>query len=800
MLFLNNLPPYPFLWLDSAVFNLFNRGKFMRIQIVLLASSVLLTATLRAQPLTLATRGQPAAFTIVRPARASESQKYAAEELQAFTEKMTGVKLPLTTDDKPLPAHAILLGNTSHTTKLLGSTPDMKALGTDGFRIKTLPNHLLILGSDIRGTLYGVYELLEHFGGCRWYSSWHSVIPTHDVWTLPATDITGTPAFDLREPFWFDMFNGDLAARNKCNGNAMRLKARHGGHSFRFGGGLGSCHTFNRLCPPDLYFKDHPEYFSEINGKRVKNRTQLCLTNPDVLRIVTSNVLTRIRKDPGAAFYGVSQNDWYNYCTCPKCKAIDEAEGSHAGTMIAFVNKIAEAAEKEFPNIIIETLAYQYTRKPPKNIRPRHNVMPCLCTIECDFSFPLAQSPYKQNRAFVDDIRGWSSMSPRLYLWDYTTDFRAYIMPFPNILTLQDNVKFFRTNHVNYLFEQGAQKGRHADFAELKAWLLAKWMWNPDLPQEELLQDFFNGYYGAAAPYVRTYFDALHSFYRDPENHPLRIYENVKNLKIPDDFFTRAFMLWQQAEAAVKDSPTHLYNVRMGAIPVRYAHLERQASNIAPISVWLTRNPKQYDMPDHLKAETRELLARFKEAGNIRLSERPERHSDMLKRWQDLLKTMPPDVDPAARSVTVEDTVLSLERRGIWGDTVKDPLAGNGSAIKLYNTHYKWSTSLRFNHVAFDPDTRYKIRMRVRVEKEKDKTGEAFWSGIYDSKNKKYYGGANRKTTDITEDYTWYDVAEWIPECGHYFWIGPGRFDKKNGATSAIRALYIDKLELTRLD
>jgi hypothetical protein len=160
---------------------------------------------------------------------------------------------------------------------------------------------------------------------------------------VPALDETQKPAFALRKPFWFDMFDGDLAARNKVNGNSMRLSEKHGGHSYRFGGGLGSCHTFNTLCSPDAYFATHPEYFSEVNGKRLKDHTQLCLSNPDVLRIVTSNVLARIRNDPGASFYGVSQNDWYNYCTCPACKALDDAQESHAGSMIAFVNQIAEA-------------------------------------------------------------------------------------------------------------------------------------------------------------------------------------------------------------------------------------------------------------------------------------------------------------------------------------------------------------------------------------------------------------------------------------------------------------------------
>ena len=592
----------------------------MRTHTLALAAG-LLANLLCAQSLTLATRGQPAAYTIVRPANASPSQVYAAEEFQRFTEQMTGVRLPIATDDAPLPDCAILLGDTRHTAQLLGAPANLKALGDDGFRLKTCPPHLLILGSPVRGTLYGAYEVLERLGGCRWYTSWHSVIPKLDAWAIPPLDETQKPAFALREPFWFDMFDGDLAARNKCNGNSMRLTDRHGGHSFRFGGGLGSCHTFNILCAPEALFDTHPEYFSEINGKRVKEYTQLCLTNPDVLRLVTSNVLERIRKDPGASFYGVSQNDWHNFCTCPACKAIDDAEESHAGTMIAFVNKVAEAVEKEFPNVTIETLAYQYTRKPPKTIRPRHNVMPCLCTIECDFAFPIDTSAFKENRSFLDDIRGWGAICDRLYLWDYTTNFRDYTSPFPNVLALQDNVRFFHTNRVDYLFEQGAYQGRHGDFAELKAWLLAKWMWNPDLPQEALLEDFFNGYYGAAAPYVRTYFDALHSFYRNPAAHPLRIFEDPHHNQIPDGFYTRAAFLWQQAEAAVKDSPAHSYNVRMGAIPVlntRLARLPQQEE----IKVWVTEDPKRYEASADARALAAELIARFAEAKNIRISER----------------------------------------------------------------------------------------------------------------------------------------------------------------------------------
>ena len=765
-------------------------------KIAYLLAAAIMPATLFAQNLTLATRGQPAAYSIVRPANASPSQLYAAEELQKFAEQMTGVKLPVIADDAPLPANAIVLGDTRHTAQLLGAPADLKALGDDGFRLKTCPPHLLIVGGPLRGTLYGVYEVLERFGGCRWYATWQSVIPKLDAWTVPSLDETQKPAFALREPFWFDMFDGDLAARNKANGNSMRLEARHGGHTFRFGGGLGSCHTFNILCPPEELFATHPEYFSEIEGKRVKDYTQLCLTNPDVLKLVTARVLERIRKDPGASFYGVSQNDWGNFCTCPACKALDDAEESHAGTMIVFVNKIAEAVEKEFPGVTIETLAYQYTRKPPKTVRPRHNVMPCLCTIECDFSKPLDQSADEQNKKFVEDIRGWSAMTDRLYVWDYTTNFRDYIGPFPNVLALQDNVKFFRTNRVDYLFEQGAYQGRHGDFSELKGWLLAKWLWNPDLPAEPLLNDFFAGYYGAAAPIVRRYFNEVHAFFQAPDQR-LRIFDDLKTSPVTDAFYTHAAELWQQAEASVKDDPVRSYNVRMGAIPVLYARLTRMPAS-DEIKVWVTENPKQYDVPREQRDLAADLLARFAEAKDIRISEGQEYHDGVIARWKTIAN--PPPLPPAQTRATVEDTLLSLGNRGTWGDTVADPLAEDGSAMKLYNTHFEWCTSLPFSRVAFDPGKKYRLRMRVRVEKEPGKEGEAIWSGIYDTKNKKGCGGLERKTADVGDGYVWYDVAEWVPERDHYFWIGPGRFDKQGGAASAIKALFIDKLEVLRLD
>ncbi|MBR4902446.1 MAG: DUF4838 domain-containing protein [Victivallales bacterium] len=531
-----------------------------------------LTATSVQADLVLARRGTAADTVIVHAVDAPESIKLACNEMQMYIERQTGVKLPIQDDGGALPKKAILVGKPRYLAELPGCQFPEMALPDDSFCLKTVGERLVIYGGK-RGGMYGVYEILERFGGCRWYSSWCEVVPTLDEFKVASDlDEKQIPAFLMREPFWYDMFNTEQAYRNKCNGNQMRLSEKEGG-KVRFGSGL-FVHTMDQFIPVKEFYDTHPEYFAEIGGTRRNGYVQRCLTNPDVLKITTERLLDRIRKDPTATMYSVSQNDVYNFCTCKECNAMAEKYGGQSGLLIWFVNQVAEAVEKEFPNALVETLAYQYTRTPPVNIKPRHNVVPRLCTIECDFSKPLDVSKHPQNIKFVKDIEGWSSMTDKLFIWDYTTDFANYLCPFPNFGCLQGNVKFFRDNHVIGLMEQGAYQGYHAEFAELRGWILAKLLWNPDQDVAPLYDDFFNGYYGKGAPFIRKYFDELQSLVTGDDK-ILNIWIAPNVGWITDDFLDRSLKLWQDAEAAVKDDPVRLYNVRKSSIPVFFALYQR---------------------------------------------------------------------------------------------------------------------------------------------------------------------------------------------------------------------------------
>ena len=363
-------------------------------------------------------RGRPSQTAIVVPEGSGESVKYAAEELQRCIAGMTDVKLSIVTATDHM-KQAILLRTADE-------------YGSDGFNLKSKGSTLTVSGGR-RGILYGAYELLEKYGGCGWYASWHEVLPHKECFSVPGNlDDTQKPAFEMRSTVWKDVkFNPDFGARLRFNGHPCdglyNLEMKHGGIPLRFVEPLRNCHTFRRILDDRKSFDSHPEWFSEIRGVRRKGVTQICLTNPGAFEQAYSNICELIDRDAEAsgkdarprlgdvAAVGISQNDWANYCECPTCKAIDDREESHAGSMLYFVNKMSDRLSKRYPGMMALTSMYQYSRKAVKTMRPGDNVIPCLCSIECSFAHPLANRSIKANDAFMDDLEAWGKLSKNLY-------------------------------------------------------------------------------------------------------------------------------------------------------------------------------------------------------------------------------------------------------------------------------------------------------------------------------------------------------------------------------------------------
>jgi len=449
---------------------------------------------------------------IVIPAAAGETEKYAASELQAYIKRMSGAEMEILSEKNAAGRCAVLIGNSA---RGAGIVPDeeLKPLGAEGFVLRARGGDMAIRGGGPRGTLYGVYSLLEDRLGVRWYAPDTTYVPELKNIVFESLDYKQKPAMEYREVYYFDAFEGDWAARNRLNGQSDRLEERHGGKITYVGGFV---HTANALVPPDKYFAEHPEYFAEIGGVR-ERESQLCLTNPDVLKIVTARVLELAESTKGQpAIISVSQNDNFRHCSCPRCMAVDNEEGSHAGSLIRFVNQVADAVAEKYPNVAIDTLAYQYTENAPLHVKPRPNVIVRLCHMapSCDIH-PLKKCPFNAN--YVKNLKAWSRISNRLYIWHYVTDFAAYLLPLPNLNSINSDIPFYRDHHVMGLFAQGNGESPGAEMAELKSWLIAKLLWNPDANAEELIGDFVRGYYGPAAPamaeYIKVQRDRVRSYH-----------------------------------------------------------------------------------------------------------------------------------------------------------------------------------------------------------------------------------------------------------------------------------------------
>ena len=541
----------------------------------------------------IAKRGEKATCVISVPARPSACLEHAAGEFAAYVKRITGVELSVVSGDAGGKPAVRLVSNVG--------------LGRDSFRFRISGSDFLIEGDDDRSVLFGVYDFLENHCGCDWLSADQEIVPERDVIELADDfELLRKPAFRIRESSYADMRDSpDFAAKMKLNGYMFngRWKDIHGGPpSELFDRWLGKCHTVMRLLPPEKYFKDHPEYYAEVNGKReYAKRMQLCLTNPDVVRIVTSNVLARIAKVyPKVKIFGVSQSDRWVFCTCSNCAAVDAREESHAGTNIEFVNKIADAVAEKYPDVLIETLAYQYTYKPPRFVRPRPNVMICLCTDSCDFSKPLGKSRYRfrDMNEFTDDLKWWCTEAKRVHVWNYTMNFRYFMHAFPNIYCLKPDLETFLDCGVTEVLEQGLASPHQAGMA-LKTYLIGHLLWDPRQPLEPLLDRFYRGYYGAAAPWMRRYMEELHAMScdRDELKHPMKMWGVIDSPALKTEFFERGAEYLARAAESVKDDPVRLRNVQWEMNANDYTRIMRSGE----ISAYALCRDGKYPMTPKMK-------------------------------------------------------------------------------------------------------------------------------------------------------------------------------------------------------
>lgn len=417
----------------------------------------------------------------------TRQEMYAAKQLQYFLAQ-GGLRVPIHVVTTEAPQRGtVYVGNPRQ--KLL-----VEPTAKDSYVISGKGGCLFLYGEGEKGTLYAVYDFLERFGGCRYYAAHEVDIPDLTGLRMPDTMIVEKPAFEYREMLYY-MPNHDSVYADWHHLHTRKDLHRDWGMFV---------HTFKDLIPASRYFESHPEWFSLCDGRRVRDG-QLCLSNSEVMEELCRRLADTISKRPDAQIWSVSNNDNYNVCQCPDCRRLDSLYGGPTGTLLHFINQVAQ----RFPDKTISTLAYQYTRQAPRGLRvkPDTNVNVMFCSIECGRELPIADNP--KEASFRKDMEDWQQLTDNIFMWDYVVQFRNFWNPFPNLHVLQPNLQYFRNHGVRMMFEQATGENNITSWMELRGYLIAKLLWNPDLNVDSLVTDFCNGYYGLAGSYVKTIIDTM---------------------------------------------------------------------------------------------------------------------------------------------------------------------------------------------------------------------------------------------------------------------------------------------------
>lgn len=427
---------------------------------------------------------------------------------------------------------------------------------------KTDGESLLISGGSNKAVENAVYQFLESHLGCRWYSPSIEKVPEMNRIEIPASlNYTYTPDI-LTRTVHANLFyqNHDFADKHKVTYEP-------------FPGYVPDArvHTFHRFMPETAFFEQHPEYYALRGNTRLP--TQLCLTNKQVLNIVNDSVAAYFNRFPDANIISVSQDDNQQYCECIQCAELDRTEGSHAGSLIHFVNAVAAA----FPEKTISTLAYQHTRKAPKT-RPAPNVLVTLCSIECDRSAPIAV----KCKDFASDLSGWKKITNNIRIWDYTTQFTNFLAPFPNIHTLAPNVRYFRDHGAKWIFEQ--HSGNPSELFELRAYLTAKLLWNPELITQDVITEFTDGYYEEGGVFIRKYINRIHEELRRYPDFFLFLYGDPSQAfgsYLRADLLGEFDAYFDSAELVIDGKNKTLDHIRTARLGIEYTILEASRKNIS---------------------------------------------------------------------------------------------------------------------------------------------------------------------------------------------------------------------------
>ena len=571
-------------------------------------------------PLVLADSGR-AKFDIVIGANAEYGEDLAAKELAHFLWAMTGAQFPIKRDSERATDFQIVIGNTNR--KTLDQIPaHLRTDNWEGFTILREGSKLYIMGNIPRGTVYGVYDFLDVELGVRFLTAEVTHVPRHSVLEVAVASRVFAPRFERRTIC--EGLGGSMVVRNRMNGRSYGVaNAKLGGVKW-----IGpQSHSFSSLVPVEKYFDEHPEYFSQIDGKRRREYdglwTQLCMTNPEVLEVALDTIRGWLGPEVKANPYNkyvvsVTVNDSTNFCKCAPCVAVNREEGVvEGGTKMRFVNAIAKRLAQEYPAVSVETMLYHTSM--PKKTKPVSNVLIQL-VYDPDWRYAFDDESHEVNRRALNRLGELSEMigEGSIYNWTKHVTFIDFMIPYPNLRHIARNIRIMNENGVNGMYAQMSQS-RGNEMQDLRYYLLARALWRPEVDSRETIEEFCRLYYGNGAADVLRYVDFLHDHYIVDIGSWDRMRERLDYEVVYDDkFVSKADTILARAESRAETREIK-HRVATCRLPVWKIMLEEAMGEVGKVYSFPVEWHFKFDDRDEGLKQGWQHATDFKDWGKMRI-------------------------------------------------------------------------------------------------------------------------------------------------------------------------------------
>lgn len=492
-------------------------------------------------------------YKILVPAKPTENEQFAADELQYFVKEATGCKLEIVKEGSKTPSAYISVGATKASDKA-GIKPDYTELKTNGYILKTVEQNCYITGSKDYGTRNGIYGFLERAFDYEYYAEDCINLKESQNEKLADFDIKDIPDYE-----WRTANNGELIFDAT---KTYRMRMNQTEEIYVLG---HLCHCSFTLVSPNTYdykSKEYKDWFSETINAKSGLPSQLCYSNEDMQEVFIKNLVdTVVKSDCPVMLMGMEDN--VEWCTCKKCTASKEKYGTNSAVVVKVINKAQKAVNDWFkknkpgeePTRLI-MFAYYETEKPPVKYNEETKTYEAIDdSVKLNETSGIMYAPINAiySKKFEDDvnasvqsnIEGWAALTDKIHIWIYSLLTSNGLLLNDTFEVLPDNYRYLLSNNAVSIIDQtdSYQENCNTGWARAQQYVQSKVQWDTTLNMEDLLKDFFKNYFGEAA-------DTMYKLFIEQREWFTNIYNNLgASGKISDDLVDVSYWKYAQLKA-----------------------------------------------------------------------------------------------------------------------------------------------------------------------------------------------------------------------------------------------------------